>query len=267
MTEGGARVRIETGAGCCGLPALGLGDEEGARRAAERTVLALTAGDPEAVAVPCASCHAMIVHYYPKLLAGSPSEDAARRLATSVIDLHARILRDYGTWGADAPGCDEKPLRVTVHESCHLGRMPAMADSVRALLAALAHLELIEMDGADACCGGRRELRAGAPGDRGGDRRKEGGGDPGDGRRRGRHELPRMRDADPRGPAPGGPRVAGRASAGTDRPRGGLRPQGNEPKRKRLTDPLDGDEIEIQAEEGDEDREQEGREGRRVEGD
>jgi L-lactate dehydrogenase complex protein LldE len=142
----GVAVEFPAGQTCCGLPLFNSGYHAEAAAVARRTV-ALFAG-AEHVVVPSGSCAWMVKHEYPGLLQGEERR-AAERLAGRTHELSQFLVRVLGRrrFRSALPG------RLTYHDSCHLLRGLREADSPRALLRELAGGELVELPGADECCG------------------------------------------------------------------------------------------------------------------
>lgn len=99
--------------------------------------------------VPSASCAGMMKVQYPKLFAGTPDQERAWALARRVVELTdflARVL----DWRPFDLG---EPLKVVLHHSCSARRELGVADAATDLLSRLAHLETVEPDHAQECCG------------------------------------------------------------------------------------------------------------------
>lgn len=151
LRAAGFTVVVPAGQGCCGLPALVAGDRPGAARLARRQLDALGEGW-DFLVTACASCGAAFRHHYPDLLGGDPVYGPrAARLAERTRDVSELLagLRFF-------PPVDPAGgiLRVTYHDPCHLARGQGVRNAPRALLRALPGVELVEMQGADNCCGG-----------------------------------------------------------------------------------------------------------------
>jgi L-lactate dehydrogenase complex protein LldE len=140
----GVGLDVPPGQTCCGLPLFNSGYHREAARVARRT-LPLFAGS-EHVVVPSGSCAWMVKKEYPALLPGDP---AARALAGKTRELSQFLVEVLGVTrvATDFRG------RVTYHDSCHLLRGLGEARAPRALLANLPGVELVELPGADECCG------------------------------------------------------------------------------------------------------------------
>jgi glycolate oxidase iron-sulfur subunit len=80
-------------------------------------------------------------------------EKPAEELAKKVVDI-SQILVPSDLGGLLKP----VPVRVTYHDPCHLGRSQGVREEPRNLLKRVPQLELVEMAGAEACCGGGAAL-------------------------------------------------------------------------------------------------------------
>ncbi|HET7057889.1 MAG TPA: FAD-binding and (Fe-S)-binding domain-containing protein, partial [Nitrospiraceae bacterium] len=104
----------------------------------------------ETIVTGCASCTLMLKDY-PKLFAGEPEEEAAKRLSKKVkhvteMGSQSRVPRKSETVTA-------RPCKVTYHSSCHL-RAAGVTKAPRHVLYQLPGIEFVEMQDADRCAGG-----------------------------------------------------------------------------------------------------------------
>ena len=143
----GLEVIYPQGQTCCGQPAYNSGYEAAARDVARRQLATFPEDYP--ILVPSASCAGMLKVQYPKLFAGSPDEERARRLAGRVHELTDYLARVLD-WRHPDLG---PPLKVALHHSCSARREMGVADAAAELLARLANLEVVEPDHAQECCG------------------------------------------------------------------------------------------------------------------
>jgi L-lactate dehydrogenase complex protein LldE len=143
----GVVVDVPADQTCCGLPLLNSGHRADAAAVARRTVALFK--NSEHVVVPSGSCAWMIKHEYPGLLAETTLAAEARELAARTHELSQFLVRVLGTteFTSAVPG------RVTYHDSCHLLRGLHESESPRTLLGRLKGAELVELPGADECCG------------------------------------------------------------------------------------------------------------------
>jgi L-lactate dehydrogenase complex protein LldE len=144
----GVSVDFPEGQTCCGMPLFNSGYREDARELAARTV-ALFARS-EHVVVPSGSCAWMLKSEYPGLLASDPALFAeAERLAARTWELSQFLVQVLGVTDVDSRFAG----RVTYHDSCHLLRGLGESRAPRTLLSRMKGVELVELPGADECCG------------------------------------------------------------------------------------------------------------------
>jgi len=142
-----AGFRVESPAVvCCGVPHRAYGDIGAALDLARRNVAALEGY--EAIVSDCASCGAALKEYG-RLLAGDPVfAERAQRVSSRVAD-----AAEFLVGQAVAPPQGEVRIRVTWHDPCHLVRGQGVKAQPRQVLRSIPGVELIEMKGADVCCG------------------------------------------------------------------------------------------------------------------
>jgi L-lactate dehydrogenase complex protein LldE len=144
----GVAVSFPAGQTCCGLPLFNSGFHRDAARVAARTVRLFEGA--EHVVVPSGSCAWMVRTEYPGLLAGDPGlRAAAASLAGRTRELSQFLVEVLGVTRIDSPFRGT----VTYHDSCHLLRGLGESAAPRALLRAVPGAELVELPGADECCG------------------------------------------------------------------------------------------------------------------
>ncbi|MEV4841349.1 (Fe-S)-binding protein [Nonomuraea sp. NPDC049486] len=144
----GCEVDFPAAQTCCGQMHLNTGyPQEGVRLA--RHFTEVFAGY-EAVVVPSGSCAAMIREQYPKLVKpGSKGAAAVGRVVPRVHELTEFLLdvlkvEDVGAYF---------PHRVTYHPTCHSLRGLHLGDRPVRLLGRVRGLELVQLPGAEECCG------------------------------------------------------------------------------------------------------------------
>lgn len=156
---------------CCGALHAHAGDREEARRLAERNIEAFEHAGVDVIVVDAAGCGAHMKHY------AELFRDSDR--ATSAGDAHAApSASEIGEWrgraGAIAakvrdvteyvaalrssddgapPSLGSLAMRVTYQDPCHLAHAQGIRSQPRQLLRGIEGLELVEMPGADICCG------------------------------------------------------------------------------------------------------------------
>jgi L-lactate dehydrogenase complex protein LldE len=150
----GVRAEYPEGQTCCGQPMANSGCVAEAAPLAER-FLRLFRGY-EYVVAPSGSCVSMVRNHYDGFLSGQPGFDHLRRSTYELCEFLVDVLKVGAVEGRFAH-------KVGLHQSCHGLRELRLAsgserrvgsfDKVRALLARLEGLELVELARPDECCG------------------------------------------------------------------------------------------------------------------
>lgn len=143
----GVSVDFPAGQTCCGMPLFNSGYRDQAAAAARRTVALFERS--EHVVVPSGSCAWMVKHEYPGLMATPAARGAAEALAARTWELSQFLVKVVGA--TELPAAVQG--RVTYHDSCHLLRGLGEAAAPRTLLRGARGIELVELPGADECCG------------------------------------------------------------------------------------------------------------------
>jgi L-lactate dehydrogenase complex protein LldE len=137
----GQRVDFPATQTCCGQMHANSGYRAEALPLVRR--FAATFAEYDAVVVPSGSCAAMVRETYPRLWAGSaPVAGRTYELSELLVDVLG--VTDVGA---------VFPHRVTYHPTCHGLRMLRLGDRPLRLLRAVRDLELVELPGAEECCG------------------------------------------------------------------------------------------------------------------
>jgi L-lactate dehydrogenase complex protein LldE len=145
----GVEVLVPDGLTCCGQPAFNGGFWEDARAMARHTIDVLSQSDAPVV-IPSGSCADMIQNHYPELFAADPAYGPrAEALAGRVYEFSEYLVDVLGQAdvGARFPG------RLTYHASCHTLRGKGVTHQPLDLLAHVHGAELVELPGAEECCG------------------------------------------------------------------------------------------------------------------
>jgi len=144
----GVSVDFPPGQTCCGMPLFNSGYRADAAVVAERTTKVFE--HSEHVVVPSGSCAYMVKHEYPHLLADDPAlRGAAQRLAARTWELSQFLVRVLGVSRVESSFRG----RLTYHDSCHLLRGLGESRAPRMLLEGVEGATVIELPGADECCG------------------------------------------------------------------------------------------------------------------
>lgn len=108
--------------------------------------------DATVVVAPSASCVAMVREGYPRLAraAGDATlADRVARIAPRVHELSTFLVEELGVEDVGA----RYPHRVTYHPTCHSLRHLRVGSAPLRLLRAVRDLDLVELPGAEECCG------------------------------------------------------------------------------------------------------------------
>ncbi|MFQ3610890.1 MAG: (Fe-S)-binding protein [Fimbriimonadales bacterium] len=145
LTLAGYEVHVPN-AGCCGALWVHNGYPERASQHAHRLIQAFQAMD--FVAVNAAGCGSTMKEYHHHLLAHTPIAKEAEAFSAKVRDI-SELLAQSDLAEPTRP----LNLRVTVHDACHLIHGQGIREQPRDLLKRIPGLEIIEMEGAEMCCG------------------------------------------------------------------------------------------------------------------
>ena len=139
---------------CCGQPQFNTGYRRETEPLVRRTAAAFAGYDY--VVTPSGSCVAMVRDNYPRIgrkaLAegrGAGLADAAEALVPRMYELTEFLVDVLGRTDVGA----YYPHTVTYHPSCHGLRMLGLGDRPQRLLRAVRGLTLLELPGAEECCG------------------------------------------------------------------------------------------------------------------
>ena len=145
----GLTVEYPEGQTCCGQPAFNAGAWEDARAMARYTLDVLDRSSAPII-VPSGSCGAMIVHHYAELFAGDPKYGPlAESMAARTYEFTQFLVSVMGTTDFHARTRE----RLTYHASCHLLRGLGVKEEPLQLLSRVEGASLVELPGADECCG------------------------------------------------------------------------------------------------------------------
>ena len=146
----GHEVEFPEGQTCCGQLHLNSGYQDAAADLARRFVRLFS--DKQVVVAPSASCVATVREFYPYLAQQFDDQALLERveaLAPRVMELTEFLVRHLGVTDVGA----HFPHRVTYHPTCHSLRGLHLGDAPLSLLRAVDGLDLVELPGADECCG------------------------------------------------------------------------------------------------------------------
>ena len=133
---------------CCGALNVHNGETTAAKQMARRNIDAFLDANVEVIIVNAAGCGATMKEYGHLLRDDPAYRDRAERFSGMVKDA-GEFLADLGLVGELHP----VRLTVTYQDPCHLAHGQRIRSQPRKLLQAIPGLKLVEMDGADRCCG------------------------------------------------------------------------------------------------------------------
>ncbi|MEV7415293.1 (Fe-S)-binding protein [Streptomyces sp. NPDC089919] len=150
----GVRVDFPAAQSCCGQPQYNTGYRHESEPLLRRTAGAFEGYDH--VVTPSGSCALMVREHYPRIGRAAAAEGRGTALSRLAEDLAPRTY-ELSEFLVDVLGVTDVgayfPHKVTYHPSCHGLRGLGLGDRPRRLLAAVRGLELIELPGAEECCG------------------------------------------------------------------------------------------------------------------
>ncbi len=161
LSKMGIQVITPKKQGCCGVPMFLSGAREESLACISEVVKTFTSQEVEAVVVDCATCGSAFVREYPHMLGElrSLGEDvsgeliqAAQLLSQKTRDVTA-FIGDHMSWLPEMTQAGPL-IKVTYHDPCHLLKAQGVGILPRKVLAGLPNVEFVEMEAADACCGG-----------------------------------------------------------------------------------------------------------------
>jgi L-lactate dehydrogenase complex protein LldE len=148
LERAGCAVTVPRNQTCCGQPAYNGGDRANATAIAKQVVEAFEKFDY--VVAPSGSCAGMIAKHYPQLFAGDPA------MAARAGDLAGRT-HELISFLVDIRGMDALDVKfdatATYHDACSGLRELGVKAQPRALLERIEGLRLVELLGAEMCCG------------------------------------------------------------------------------------------------------------------
>jgi glycolate oxidase iron-sulfur subunit len=148
LRRNGCDVIFPPGQTCCGALNVHNGETKAARQMARRNIDAFLGADVDAVIVNAAGCGAAMKEYGHLLRDDADYRGKAERFSSLVKDA-GEFLADLGLVGELRP----IELTVTYQDPCHLAHGQRIRNQPRKLLQAIPGLKLVEMEGADRCCG------------------------------------------------------------------------------------------------------------------
>ena len=147
LSQSGVEVVVPKKQTCCGALSAHTGAGAQAKKFAKKNIAAFPK-DVDCLVTTAAGCGSGI-HEYSLWLKGESEEDAAAELGHLAKDICV-FLDQLGSLNF-APL--KEPLKVVYHDACHLSHGQGVTSEPRKLLQQIDNLELLNVPGADLCCG------------------------------------------------------------------------------------------------------------------
>ncbi|MBW8089816.1 (Fe-S)-binding protein [Streptomyces hygroscopicus subsp. hygroscopicus] len=150
----GVQVGFPDAQSCCGQPQFNTGYRHETEPLVRRYAAAFRGYDY--VVVPSGSCAAMVRDNYPRIAAKAAAEGRGQEFAEAAAEAVPKTyeLTEFLTDVLEVIDVGAYyPHTVTYHPTCHGLRMLGLGDRPRSLLAAVRGLNLVELPGAEECCG------------------------------------------------------------------------------------------------------------------
>ena len=149
LEQAGCEVDFDPRQTCCGQPAFNTGYLDEAARVAAPLVEVYDSDPCDAIVVPSGSCAAMFMHMPQLFAADDPRRAKAERVAARTFEFSSFLVHQLGVTelGAAYAG------KVSWHDACHGLRELKLKEEPRQLIAGVEGCELVEMPGAESCCG------------------------------------------------------------------------------------------------------------------
>jgi len=150
LTENYCEVVVPRGLKCCGMPMMGYGYIEMAKKLAKHNIDIWASADVQVIITICATCGSFMKGYENLLSEDPDYADLAKAFSQKIQDI-SQFLVDVISLRENLGATRQ---RVTYHDPCHLIRGQGVSQQPRFLLKSILGLELVEMKEADWCCGG-----------------------------------------------------------------------------------------------------------------
>jgi len=154
LTRLGFEVVIPQDQVCCSVPIFLSGARRQALPNIRKNIELFDRSDSDAIVVDCATCGSGLKKGIPHLLEDLGLDtEKARRIAAKVKDVTEIIAERIDDLELEDRMVSGR-VTITYHDPCHLVRSMKVSREPRKILEALGNADLVEMTGADQCCGG-----------------------------------------------------------------------------------------------------------------
>lgn len=148
LEDAGCEVEVPEAQTCCGQPAFNTGDRATTEDLARGLIQAFAGYDH--VVIPSGSCGGMMRKHLPELFDHDPAmKERATELASRCHELVSFLVDVMGVERVEAAA----PITATYHDSCSGLRELKVKRQPRKLLKSMRGLQLVELPGAETCCG------------------------------------------------------------------------------------------------------------------
>ena len=149
LEKAGCEVTFDERQTCCGQPAFNTGYRKEAREFAERFIGIFERSDADAIVSPSGSCTAMVKHFRELFPDDKKCRERAEKVAEKTHELSSFLVNvlKIENVGAKLSG------KITWHDACHALRDLNLKKEPRKLLQNVENAEIVELKGADECCG------------------------------------------------------------------------------------------------------------------
>jgi glycolate oxidase iron-sulfur subunit len=154
IANAGARLILPANQGCCGMPAVSLGDATTFSRLLHHHVTVLSATPFDYLVTACATCATMIKTLWPVLsetVSGNLTADLTA-IAEKTMDISQFLVRTMGISSVTPPAGSSK-ITVTYHDPCHLKNALGITGEPRQLIRSNSQYRLVELAEGNSCCG------------------------------------------------------------------------------------------------------------------
>lgn len=150
LTRNSCEVVIPRGWNCCGMPHIGYGETEAAKRLARANIDCFEAAGVETIITGCATCGSTLKSYGDLLRDDPEYSSRAIAFSSKVRDISQFLIDDISL-NRDFHAIKE---RVTYHDPCHLARGQGIRSQPRVIMSYFLNDNFVEMKEPDRCCGG-----------------------------------------------------------------------------------------------------------------
>lgn len=149
----GVGLFIPEGQGCCGIPALTVGDTDTFESLVKLNLEIFDKQGFDYLVTPCATCAYTINKLWPMMFRKNRSDlkDRVEKMADKTMDINQFLVSKVGIKTGESNS--DQPVVVTYHDPCHLSKSLGVSAEPRALIKANSRYCLREMPEADRCCG------------------------------------------------------------------------------------------------------------------